>query len=88
MSKKVEFLSIFLEISKLGQHRVIFQHLILIIFFFAIQDKNKMFFKNFCLANFSPILGHLKIVGFQNDVFGPSKILFYATTPNFQVQEK
>ena len=47
-----------------------------------------MFSKNFCSANFSPILGHLKIVVFQNDVFGPSKILFYATTPNFQVQEK
>ena len=47
-----------------------------------------MCFKKFCLANFSPILGHVKIVVFQKDVFGPSKILFYATTPNFQVQEK
>ena len=57
-------------------------------FSFAIQDENKMLCKNFCVANFSHILGHLKIVVFQNDVFGPSKILFYATTPNFQVQEK
>ena len=47
-----------------------------------------MCLKNFCSANFSPILGRLKIIVFQNDVFRPSKILFYATTPNFQVQEK
>jgi len=45
-------------------------------FSFAIQDKNKMLCKNFCLANFSHILGHLKIFVFQNNVFGPSKILF------------
>ena len=47
-----------------------------------------MCFKNFCLANFNPILGHLNIVVFQHDVFGPSKILFYATKPNFRVHEK
>ena len=47
-----------------------------------------MFSENVCEANFSHILGRLKIVVFQSDVFGPSKILFYATTSNFQVQEK
>ena len=53
-------------------------------FYTAIQDNNIMFPKNLCLANFSHILGHLKIVVFKNYVFGPSKIHFYATTPNFQ----
>ena len=57
-------------------------------FSFATQDENKMLFKNFCVVNFSHILGYLKIVVFQNNVFGPSKILFYAKTPNFHVHEK
>ena len=57
-------------------------------FYTAIRDKNIMFKKKNCLANFSHILDHLKIVVFQNDVFGPSTILFYASTPNFHVQEK
>ena len=47
-----------------------------------------MFSKNFCLANFSPILGHLKIVVFQNDVFGPSKILFLCYNPKFSSTRK
>ena len=36
---------------------------------------------NLCEANFSPNLGHIKIVVFQNEVFGPSKLLFYARNP-------
>ena len=88
MSKKVEFLSIFLEISKLGQHRVIFSTINTYNIFSAIQDKTKMFSENFCLANFSPILGHPKIVIFQNDVFGPSKILFLCYSPNFSHTRK
>ena len=54
----------------------------------AIQNENILLYKIFCLANFSHILGHLKIVVFQNDVFGPSKILFYATNSDFHVHEK
>ena len=57
-------------------------------FSFAIQDQNKMLYKKFCVANFSHILGHLKIFVFQNDVFEQSKILFYATNSNFHVHEK
>ena len=57
-------------------------------FSFAIQDENKMLCKNFCVVNFSHILGHLKIVVFQNNVFGLSKILFYAKTQNYHVHEK
>ena len=46
-------------------------------FFTDLQCKNIIFSENFCSENFSHILGRLKIVVFQNDVFGPSKILFY-----------
>ena len=52
----------------------------------ALQDKNIMS-ENFCSANFFHILGHRTIVVFQNDVFGPSKVLLYATIPNFHVHE-
>ena len=72
MSKKVEFLSIFLEISKLGQHRVIFSTFNTYDIFSAIQDKNKMFSENFCLANFNPYENFI----FQNNVYGPSKNTF------------
>ena len=57
-------------------------------FYTAIQDNNIMFPKDLCLANFSHILGHLKIFVSQNIVFGPLKIFFYAKTPNFHVHEK
>ena len=43
-----------------------------------------MFSKNFCLANFSPILGHLKIVVFQNDV----KNSFLCYNPKFSSTRK
>ena len=75
MSKKGIFLSIFLETTKFGHQKQFFLQQILVMFFIAIQDKNKMFSKKFCLANFRHILGHMTIVVFQNDVFGPSKIL-------------
>ena len=55
--------------------------------FFRATDFRRLS-ENLFAANFSHILGHLKIVVFQNDVFGPSKILFYATNSNFHVHEK
>ena len=57
-------------------------------FFTAIQDKNIMFSENFCSANFSHILGHLRIFDIQNDILGPTKILFYATKPNVKKKKK
>ena len=77
MSKKGIFLSIFLEITKFGQHRVGFSAISNSdVFFSAKQDKNIMFSENFCSANFSHILGHLKTVVFQNDVFNRQKYFF------------
>ena len=37
---------------------------------FIYTTKNINFSKTFCLPSFSHILGHLKIIAFQNDVFG------------------
>ena len=53
----------------------------------AIQDQ-KMYTENFCLENFSYILGPSKIVVFQNGVYEAPKTLFYATNSNFHIHEK
>ena len=40
------------------------------------------------MAKFSHILGHLKIIVFKNDIYGPSKIILYTMNPNFHVHQE
>ena len=44
-----------------------------------------VFLRIYFSERFSHILGGLKIVVFRNYLFGPSKILFHTTNPNFHV---
>ena len=96
LKKKVIFFCLFiLEITKFGQHRLIFTTINNSNVFFCYTRRKyyqirkilyEMLSKIFCLENFSHILGHLKFFVFPNNIFVIN--MFYAKTPYFHVHEK